>query len=159
MTSLVPQPRYVAVIGGYEADDDTLAVAEETGRLLAQRGAIVVTGGRQGVAEAACRGAALAGGATVGILPSRSRREANPYVTIAVPTGLGETRNALVVMDADAVVAFPGAYGTLTEIAFALLADTLVVMLGGWELARDGVADTNIVRADTASEAVDLALG
>jgi uncharacterized protein (TIGR00725 family) len=159
MSALVPPPRYVAVVGGTDCTDDVLALAEEVGRLLAQRGAILVTGGREGVAQAASRGAALAGGTTVGILPSRSRAEANPYVTIAIPTGLGETRNALVVMDADAVIALPGVYGTLTEIGFALLAETRVIMLGGWELARDGRADTNAIRAESAREAVDLALG
>ena len=95
---------------------------------------MVVTGGRQGVAAAVCRGAVEAGGLTVGILPGRDRAEANPWVTVAVPTGLGETRNALVVMGADAVIAFPGVYGTLSEVAFALLAGTPVVGLGTWTL-------------------------
>jgi uncharacterized protein (TIGR00725 family) len=105
------------------------------------------------VAEAASRGAVLAGGTTVGILPGSRRSEANPYVTVAVPTGLGETRNALVVMGADAVIALPGAYGTLSEIAHALLADTLVVTVG------DGWSIPGCVAAATAAEAVDVALG
>lgn len=152
MTGLAtPAPR-VAVVGGYEADESVLGVAEEVGRLLAQRGCVVVTGGRRGVAEAASRGAVLAGGTTVGILPGPRRAEANPYVTIAVPTGLGETRNALVVMDADAVIALPGAYGTLSEIAHALLGDILVVTLG------DGWAIPGCVSAATATEAVEVAL-
>jgi uncharacterized protein (TIGR00725 family) len=136
VTALTTPARHVAVVGGYEADEHAIAMAEEVGRLLAQRGCMVVTGGRQGVAEAACRGAALAGGTTVGILPGRARDEANPYVTVAVPTGLGETRNALVVMGVDAVIALPGAYGTLTEVAHALLAGTRVVGLGeGWSIS------------------------
>lgn len=153
MTGLTAPARHVAVVGGYEADDTVAALAEEVGRLLAQRGCVVVTGGRQGVAEAASRGAALAGGTTLGILPGRRRDEANAYVTLAVPTGLGETRNALVVMGADAVIALPGAYGTLSEVAHALLGGTRVVGLGdGWSIA-------GVISARDARDAVDLALG
>jgi uncharacterized protein (TIGR00725 family) len=144
--------RHVAVVGGYDADAEALAAAAEVGRLLAQRGCVVVTGGRRGVAEAASRGAVLAGGTTVGILPGTRRDEANPYVTIAVPTGLGETRNALVVMGADAVIALPGAYGTLSEVAHALLAGTRVITLG------DGWAITGCLPTATPDEAVDAAL-
>jgi uncharacterized protein (TIGR00725 family) len=146
--------RYVAVIGGTEVSAAVEADAEAVGRLLAEAGVIVVTGGREGVAAAASRGAMEAGGLTVGILPGRDRDEANPWVRVAVPTGLGEMRNALVVMDADAVIAFPGAYGTLTEIAFALLADTRVVGLGTWALG-DGVS---ILSAETPADVVRLAL-
>lgn len=153
MTELTAPARHVAVVGGYEANDTVAALAEEVGRLLAQRGCVVVTGGREGVAEAASRGAALAGGTTLGILPGRRRNEANAYVTLAVPTGLGETRNALVVMGADAVIALPGAYGTLSEVAHALLAGTKVVGLG------DGWALSGIIAARDARDAVDLALG
>src|SRR3954451_23302422 len=103
MAALRGEGRYVAVIGGTEVTDAIAADAEAVGRLLAEAGAIVVTGGRDGVAAAACKGALEAGGMTVGILPGRSRDEANPWVRVAVPTGLGEMRNALVVMDADAV--------------------------------------------------------
>ncbi|HET6954645.1 MAG TPA: TIGR00725 family protein [Acidimicrobiales bacterium] len=152
MGGLATPARHVAVIGGYEAGPDVLALAEEAGRLLAQQGCVVVTGGRGGVAEAASRGAVLAGGTTVGILPGTVRSEANPYVTIAVPTGLGDTRNALVVMDADAVIALPGAYGTLSEIAHALLAGARVVALGdGWNIP-------GTVPATTAAQAVQAAL-
>jgi uncharacterized protein (TIGR00725 family) len=143
---------YVAVVGGTVVDDETRQRAEAVGRLLAERGVTLVTGGRGGVAEAACRGAAEAGGVTVGVLPGRERAEANPWVGVAVPTGLGETRNALVVMDADAVIAFPGAFGTLSEVAHALLGDSRVIGLGTWDL--DGV-----VRAADPQEAVALALG
>jgi uncharacterized protein (TIGR00725 family) len=147
-----PAPR-VAVVGGYDATPAVVAAAEEVGRLLAQRGCLVVTGGRRGVAEAASRGAVLAGGTTLGILPGTRRAEANPYVTVAVPTGLGETRNALVVMDADAVIALPGAYGTLSEVAHALLSGIRVVVLG------DGWAIGGTLPAASPAEAVDLALG
>lgn len=84
--------------------------------------------------EAACRGAREAGGTTVGILPGTDRAAANPYVDIAIPTGLGEARNALVVRAADALVAVGGGYGTLSEIALALKAGKRVVGLGSWEI-------------------------
>jgi uncharacterized protein (TIGR00725 family) len=143
------------VIGGYDADAATQALAESVGRLLAERGAVVVTGGREGVAAAASRGAVEAGGLTVGILPGRDRSEANPWVRVAVPTGLGETRNALVVMGADAAIAFPGAYGTLSEMAHALLAGTRVVaMPGAWDLA----AAEPVIRVASPEEAVTAAL-
>jgi uncharacterized protein (TIGR00725 family) len=152
VTDLAKPARYVAVVGGYEVDAEVLAVAEQVGRLLAQQGCVVVTGGRRGVAEAASRGAVLAGGVTVGILPGCHRSEANPYVTVAVPTGLGDTRNALVVMGADAVIALPGAYGTLSEIAHALLADTRVVTVG------DGWSIPGCIPVASATEAVEVAL-
>jgi uncharacterized protein (TIGR00725 family) len=153
-----PAGPVVAVVGGYDAGDDVLAVAEEVGRLLAEVGAVVVTGGRRGVAEAASRGASLAGGTVVGILPGRDRSEANRWVGVAVPTGLGETRNALVVMGADAVIAFEGAYGTLSEIAHALVAGTPVVGVGTWELRPPGGGDDPVVPADDAESAVTLAV-
>lgn len=151
---MVGNGRYVAVIGGTDVTADVESEAEAVGRLLAEAGAIVVTGGREGVAAAACRGASGAGGLTVGILPGRSREEANPWVQVAIPTGMGETRNALVVMDADAVIALPGAYGTLIELAFALLGGTKVVALGSWA-AGEGVS---VQSADTPEDVVRLAL-
>ncbi|HEY1594608.1 MAG TPA: TIGR00725 family protein [Thermoleophilaceae bacterium] len=132
--------------------------AEELGRLLAEAGAVVVCGGLGGVMEAVCRGARSAGGLTLGILPGSDRREANPYVEVAVPTGLGEARNALVVRSADVVVAVAGGYGTLSEIAFALRDGTPVVGVGTWELARGGEPDSGIVRVGDAAEAARTAL-
>ena len=107
---------------------------------------------------AACRGAAGAGGTTVGLLPGSSRAEANPWVSVALPTGLGEARNALVVRAVDAVVAVGGGYGTLSEIALALRTGTPVVGLGTWELARGGEPDDGVRRVGSADEAVRLAL-
>ena len=146
------------MIGPGEAAGDELETAEELGRLIAEAGAALVCGGRGGVMEAACRGARSAGGLTVGILPGRDRREANPYVEVAIPTGLGEARNPLVVRSADAVVAVGGAYGTLSEIAFALKAGTPVVGIHSWELSRGGQPDSGVVRADSAAEAARAAL-
>jgi uncharacterized protein (TIGR00725 family) len=154
----VRQPIHVAVVGGYEVGPDTLAYAEEVGRLLATNGVILITGGRRGVAEAASRGARQAGGLTVGILPGRDRAEANPWVQVAVPTGLGDTRNALVVMGADAVIALAGQYGTLSEIAFALVSSTPIIALGSWELALGGRFDETIERAADPADAVALAV-
>jgi uncharacterized protein (TIGR00725 family) len=150
---------YVAVVGpGGGASAGELESAEELGRRLAESGAVVVCGGLGGVMEAACRGARSAGGLTLGILPGRDRREANPFVEVAVPTGLGEARNALVVHAADAVVAVGGAYGTLSEIALALKGGTPVVGLHTWELARGGRPDTGVVQTGSAAEAARTVL-
>jgi uncharacterized protein (TIGR00725 family) len=121
----------VAVIG--PGDEPTVAAAE-VGRLLAEHGAVLVCGGRAGAMEAACRGAKVAGGLTVGILPGSDRSEANPFVDVVLPTGLGEARNALVVGAADVVIAVGGGHGTLSEIALALKAGKRVIGLGTWEI-------------------------
>jgi uncharacterized protein (TIGR00725 family) len=127
----------VAVVGPGEASAQEVAAAEAVGRELARSGAVLVCGGLGGVMEAACRGAREADGATLGILPGADRRAANPYVDVAVATGLGEARNALVVRAADALIAVGGAYGTLSEIALALKAGKPVLGLATWEI--DGV--------------------
>ncbi len=148
----------MAVVGPSEADQWTAAAAEQVGRLLGARGAVLLCGGLGGAMEAACRGAKEAGGTTVGILPGADRAAANPYVDLAVATGLGEARNAVVARCADVLIAVGGAYGTLSEIALALRAGKPVVGLDTWELARGGRAVTDIARADTPEEAVELAL-
>jgi uncharacterized protein (TIGR00725 family) len=150
-------PAYVAVVGAGSADARTAAVAEEVGRLVASRGAVVICGGLGGVMEAACRGAKSAGGTTLGILPGLDRDEANEWVDVAIPTGLGEARNALVVRAADVLIAIGGEYGTLSEIALALKTGKPVVGLDTWELSRRGVPATDIVRASAPAEAVELA--
>jgi uncharacterized protein (TIGR00725 family) len=136
------------------------ASAEQIGRLLARAGAIVVCGGHGGVMEAVARGASDEGGTVVGLLPGSDRREGNPYLTIAIPTGLGELRNGLIVRAADALIAVGGAFGTLSEIALALKTGVPVVGLGTWELARGGaaLAPDPIERAQTPEEAVQAAL-
>jgi uncharacterized protein (TIGR00725 family) len=149
---------YVAVIGGSEASASERDAAEHIGRHIAEAGALLVCGGLGGVMEAACRGAKAEGGTTLGILPGRNRDDANRYVDIAVPTGMGEARNALVVGTADAVVAVGGEYGTLSEIALALRAGKPVVGLGTWELGRRGERDTGIVPATDPGAAARLAL-
>jgi uncharacterized protein (TIGR00725 family) len=141
----------VAVVGAGDAAPEQFEVAVEVGRLLAERDAVVVCGGLGGVMEGACRGAKAAGGSTLGILPGLDRAEANEYVDVAVPTGLGEARNALVVRAADALIAVAGGYGTLSEVALALKTGKPVVGLGSFEL--DGMT-----QAATPADAVTAAL-
>jgi len=115
---------------------------------------VLVCGGLGGVMEAACRGAKDGGGTTVGILPGTERAAANAFVDVAIPTGLGEARNALVVRAADALIAIGGAYGTLSEIAFALKAGKPVVGLGTWDV--DGVRPAGSPEAAVESVLADL---
>jgi uncharacterized protein (TIGR00725 family) len=125
---------YVAVVGPGEATAEQVAQARAVGAGLGNAGAVVITGGLGGVMAAACQGAAEAGGATVGILPGNDRAAANPWVGIAIATGLGELRNGLIVRAADSLIAIGGAYGTLSEVALALKTGVPVVGLGTWEL-------------------------
>jgi uncharacterized protein (TIGR00725 family) len=153
-----PDRVHVAVVGGGEAGDDVCRLAEDLGRELARRGAVVVTGGLGGVMAAASRGAKDGQGSTIGILPGADRADANPWVDVAVPTGLGEGRNLLVVRAADAVVAVAGEFGTLSEIALALRAGTPVIGLRTWELTRDGRPVDAIVVASTPADAAGKAV-
>jgi uncharacterized protein (TIGR00725 family) len=125
---------YVAVVGPGDASPQELQAAEEVGAGLADAGAVVVTGGLGGVMEAACRGARSRRGHTVGILPGDDREAANGWVEIAIATGMGELRNALVVRASDALVAIGGGHGTLSEVALALKLGRPVVGLGTWEV-------------------------
>jgi len=149
---------YLAVVGAGEASAELCEIAEAVGKEVAHRGAILVCGGLGGVMEAACRGAFEAGGTTVGILPGTDRSDANRWVTIALPSGLGEARNALVVNAADAVIAVGGEWGTLSEIALAVRASIPVVGIDTWELLREGRAVDTITRAGAPDEAVQAAL-
>jgi uncharacterized protein (TIGR00725 family) len=142
---------YVAVIGASQATDEDLRDAEAVGALLARAGAIVVCGGRGGVMAAAAKGAAQAGGTVVGMLPGEGRSDANEWVTVAIPTGMGELRNGLIVRAAEAMIAIGGAYGTLSEIALGLSAKLRVYGLHTWEI--DG-----IVAVDSPEQAVEGAL-
>jgi uncharacterized protein (TIGR00725 family) len=146
-------------VGSGRAEAASDPRAEAVGRLLAEAGAVLVCGGLGGVMEAACRGAVSAGGRTVGILPGTDRSEANPFVQVALATGLGELRNLLVVRAADALVAVGGEYGTLSEVALALKSGRPVVGLGTWRLLRpDGRADDGVVPVEDPEAAVALAL-
>jgi len=156
----VTGPRaYIAVCGPDPAPEAIAAQCESVGKAIAEAGAVLVCGGLGGAMEAAARGATTSGGTVLGILPGADRGAANEFVTISVPTGMGEMRNALIVRAADAVIAVGGEFGTLSEIALALKAGTPVVGIGTWELAKaDGRADDPIVRVETAGEAVAAAL-
>jgi len=149
---------HVAVVGPGTAGPETLARARAVGRELAVRGCVVVCGGLGGAMEAACRGAKAAGGTTIGILPGPDRAAANAWVDVAVATGLGEARNALVVRAADALVAVGGEWGTLSEIALALKIGRPVVGLDTWELARCGRPVEALERASSPEEAASRAL-
>jgi uncharacterized protein (TIGR00725 family) len=138
----------IAVIGGREADETLLREAEEVGRLLALRGAILVSGGLGGVMEAASRGMKTAGGLTVGILPQDHKRDANSSVDIPIATGLGIGRNVIISRTADAVIAIGGEYGTLSEIAFALQLGKPVVGIRTWDIK-------GVILAADAGDAVD----
>ena len=140
---------YVAVIGASQATAADLEDAGEVGRLLGEAGAVVVCGGRGGVMAAVSRGAAQAGGLVVGMLPGDGREDANEWVTVAIPTGLGELRNGLIIRSADAVIAVGGAYGTLSEIALALQAGLSVQGLHSWEIT--GVDAASSPRAAVAA--------
>jgi uncharacterized protein (TIGR00725 family) len=144
--------RYVAVCGASDPRPDQRALAREVGRRLAESGAVVLCGGLGGVMEAAAEGAASAGGTVVGILPGGDRTAANSYVTVAIATGLGEARNAVLTAAADAVIAIGGGWGTLSEIALARKRGRPVVALASWEL--EGVP-----LAVSAEEAVKAAVG
>jgi len=141
--------RYViAVIGGRKAGKALLKEAEEAGRLIAERGAVLISGGLTGVMEAASKGASSAGGLTVGILPHEHKEKANKYIDVAVATGLGIGRNVLIARTADALIAIGGKYGTLSEIAFGLQLGKPVIGIRSWDIkglvpaydAKDAVA-------------------
>ena len=151
------RPLRVSVAGSSEATAGEISLAEETGKLLARRGAVLVCGGLGGVMEAACRGASSAGGITVGILPGSSPESANPHVLIPIATGLGEARNALVAGASDALIAIGGRLGTLSEIALALRRGIPVIGLDTWRLEPSRTQPFTLHVAQSPSEAVDLA--
>jgi uncharacterized protein (TIGR00725 family) len=157
--------KFIAVCGmGYGASPEICALAEEIGRELANAGYGVVCGGKGGVMEAVCKGAKAAGGTTMGILPSYNRDEANPFVELVVCTGMGESRNTVVVATGEAVIAVGGEWGTLSEIALARKLGKKVVSLAGfgWELKRASPDDSfniGILTAQSPNEAVKLAIG
>jgi uncharacterized protein (TIGR00725 family) len=133
----------VGVVGAGTASAELEAAAEEVGRLLGARGCTVVTGGLGGVMAAASRGASSAGAVVVGLLPGLDRGAANPWIGVALPTGLGELRNGLIVRAAEGLIAVGGEYGTLSEVALALKAGKPVVGLDfGFEVAGVQVASS-----------------
>ncbi len=146
----------VAVIGAGECTPEVARLAEEVGRRLAEKGAILICGGLGGVMEAACRGAKSAGGTTVGVLSGTNPGDANPYVDIPVATGMGQARNVIVVASAQAAIAVGGGYGTLSEIGHARKLGIPVVGLDTWSLKKEGY--TGIIEAQSPAEAVERAI-
>lgn len=137
-------PPYIAVIGpGDGATDDDRTHARDAGERLAREGVVVLSGGLGGVMGAAAEGVRAGGGTCVGLLPGSSRAEAHPAHSVAIPTGLGEMRNALLVRAADAVLAINTSWGTMSEVALAVRTGVPVVMLGGWSMPAPGVVVTD----------------
>lgn len=120
----------VSVIGGGTCTDHEGELAHEVGDLLGDRGHTLVCGGMGGVMAAACAGAKAAGGHTIGILPTERRSDANPHVDTAIATGMGHARNALVIVNGDAVIAIDGGGGTLSEVGYAHVFDRPIAGLG-----------------------------
>ncbi len=153
---------YVAVVGASSEEDAAplLADARAIGAALADAGAVVVCGGLGGVMRGVCEGVAERGGISVGLLPGRERDAANPAVSVALATGLGEARNWLVVCASDVVIALGGGYGTLSEIALALRAGKPVVGLRTWELpGAAGALHVVAGAAEAVAAALELAGG
>ena len=141
----------IGVIGGASPDPEHRQIAFDVGKEIAKKEAILVCGGLGGVMEAAARGAKQRGGLTIGILPGNSPGDANNHIDIPIATGLGYSRNSLVAMNADVLIAVDGQYGTLTEIAYGNIYGKKVIGLGTWDIQ-------GVMKADTAEQAVELAL-
>jgi len=141
----------IGIIGAGECPRDIEQIAENVGKQIGDRGAILVCGGMGGVMEAAARGAHEAGGTTVGILPGFDVQDANPYIDIPIVTGMSEARNIIIVRSSDAVIAVSGGHGTLSEIAFCLKLGVPLIGIQSWNV------DSALQSVDTPEEAVDLA--
>lgn len=148
----------VALVGAGRCDLQVAAIAEAVGYELAQRGITIICGGLGGVMEAACRGAKAARGLTIGILPGTDPAAANPWVDVAIATGMGEARNVIIVRSAQVLIAVDGEYGTLSEIAFALKLGVPVIGLNTWQLAQQGQVVNTILEVQTPLQAVEEAL-
>ena len=127
--------KMIAIIGARACDDEISQIAEQMGSLLAKHGYTIICGGLGGVMEAVCKGAKANNGTTIGILPGDNPDDANPHVDIAIATGMGVSRNLIIIRSALAVVAINGGFGTLSELAFALQLQKPVVGLGTWDVS------------------------
>lgn len=156
---MAKRPLIIGVCGAGVGDASLADQAFEVGQRIAHAGAVLVCGGLGGVMEAACRGAFLAGGTTLGILPGSEHADANPFVKIAIPTGMGYARNVIIVQTAHVVIAIGGEYGTLSEIALARKCGRPVIGLNTWPLHTLSVTTTPpLIPADSPEVAVSLAL-
>lgn len=146
----------VGVMGAAECDEATYTLARQVGALIAERGAVLLNGGRGGVMEASARGARESGGLTVGILKGKHRGEGkvNAYIDLPIRTGLADMRNWINVCACDGVIAIGGGWGTLSEIALARKIGKPVVLLRSWRLEAAQELES-LPTADTAEQAVD----
>jgi uncharacterized protein (TIGR00725 family) len=142
--------KIIAVIGAGTADEAILKIAEDVGRLIAKRGAVLICGGLGGVMDTASKGAKSAGGITVGILPQNHTKDANPNIDIPIASGFGEGRNVIIARTADAIIAVGGEYGTLSEIAFGLKMGKPVIGIGTWDIK-------GMIKEKNAEDAVEKA--
>lgn len=149
---------YIGVIGGSLCNSSFKKTAYETGRYIALSGSVLVCGGMGGIMEEACRGAYEAGGVTMGILPGGDRSQGNPYLTYSVVTGIGEARNSIVVRSSDAIIAIDGAYGTLSELAFALLWNKPAAGIKTWNITDFTGEKAPVEYFEKPQQAVDWAL-
>jgi len=157
---MAAQKPVIGVIGARDTDEETLKAAHEVGARIAQNSATLVCGGLGGVMEAASRGAAENNGTVIGILPTDNRHDANPWVSVAIPTGMGIARNILIVRTADVLIAFPGSYGTLSEIGLALNhGKGVIAMPGTWDINKIGRVEAALFKqANDPAHALGLAL-
>ncbi len=137
----------VSVIGGHKMTSKTEQKAFKIGEIIATEGAVLVCGGLDGVMKAAAKGAKEAGGLTIGLLPGKEKKDANPYIDIALPTSIGYARNAMVACSADLIVALPGSYGTSCEISYGIVYGRPVIDFGNWNI-KGTIKAKNIVEAE-----------
>jgi len=149
--------RKIGVIGDAVCSEKIMGLAEEVGREIAKRKGVLICGGLTGVMEGAARGAKKEGGLTIGIIPSESADDANPFIDIPIVTGLRDARNIIVVRSSEAIIAIHGKYGTLSEIAFALKFNIPVIGLHTWDISQDIIIASNAV--DAVQKAFNLIQG
>ena len=141
----------IGVIGASRCSTEIAELAEEVGREIGKRGAVLICGGLGGVMEFASKGAKEAGGLTVGILPGTSKEEANSHIDIPIVTGLGHARNVVIAHSSDGIIAISGEHGTLSEIAIGLKLKKTVIGLNTWDIE-------GVIQVKTAAEAVEKAI-
>ena len=155
MSNSTDRKPVIAVIGAGKCSRKLRDMAADIGRYVAENGGVVRCGGLGGIMEGAARGAKEAGGTTIGIIPSENKADANQFIDYVIPTGFGQARNVLVVRAADAIVALPGKFGTLSEMAFALVSGKPIVSVQAWKLGEEILQVEDPIEA--AKIAMDLA--
>ncbi|MCK5551860.1 MAG: TIGR00725 family protein [Deltaproteobacteria bacterium] len=138
----------IGVIGASRCSPEIAELAEEVGREIGKRGAVLICGGLGGVMEFASKGVKEAGGLTIGILPGRSREEANRYIDVPIVTGMGHARNVIIAHSSDSIIAISGEHGTLSEIAIGLKLKKTIIGLNTWDIE-------GVIKVKTAAEAVE----